>query len=437
MFIALLFSLILLNGVFAMAEIALVTARKNRLQKLAEKGDRAAATAIQLGEEPTQFLSTVQIGITAIGILTGIVSEEVLARPLTTVLQDLGMASGTAILAATGIVVVVVTYIAIVIGELVPKRIGQLNAEQIARFMALPIALLARLSRPFVWLLTVSTDGLLRLTGRNEASSEALTEEDIHAMLAEGSQAGVIEQQEHVLVRNVFHLDDRLIPSLMTPRSEIVSLDVDRPVEELLQVISNSAHSCFPVCRGSLKLLLGIITAKQLLEMQGKGEDLTNLRRHLLPPVFVPELLTGIKLLEQFRQSDVKMVFVVDEYGDIMGLVTQQDMLEALAGEFTTDDPEESWAVARQDGSWLLDGLIPIPELMNRLGLSSVPEATRGTYSTLGGMMLWMLGEFPATGAHVVWEGWCLEVVDMDGNRIDKVLATKIPDPNITDAPAH
>lgn len=424
---AILVALILLNGVFAMSEIALVTARKNRLKQLAEDGDKSAGIAIRLGEEPTQFLSTVQIGITAIGILNGIIGEAALAGPLAEILHGLGLAEKTSAMGATGIVVVGITYFTIVVGELVPKRIAQFNAEGIARFMARPISALATLSRPFVYLLSVSTDGILRVLGKKELSSANLTEEDIHAVLAEGSRTGLIEKQEHEMVRNVFRLDDRQIASLMTPRSEIVSLDIEQPLEESLENLISSDHSRFPVCRGGLHDMLGIISAKRLLKRCLKGESL-GIQEHLQPAVYVPELLTGMKLLEQFRESGVQMVFVVDEYGEILGLITLQDVLVALAGEFKPRDPEDVWAVQREDGSWLLDGLIPIPELKDRLGLKGAPEEHRGRYNTLSGMMMWLIGSLPRTGDIAEWEGWRLEVVDLDGNRIDKVLAGRLPD---------
>jgi len=423
--IAVLIFLILLNGVFAMSEIALVTARKNRLQRLAEDGDKSAVIAIRLGEDPTQFLSTVQIGITAIGILNGIVGEAALAGPLAEILRGFGLDEKSSAISATTIVVVGITYFSIVVGELVPKRIAQFNAEGIARLMAGPISVLAKLSRPFVYLLSVSTDGILRLMGKKELSSANLTEEDIHSMLAEGSQAGLIEKQEHEMVRNVFRLDDRQIASLMTPRSEIIYLDIEQPLEGNLENLMNSDHSRYPVCRGGIHDTVGIITAKRLLKQRMKGES-TNIQEYLQPAIFVPESLTGMKLLEQFRESGVQMVFVVDEYGEILGLITLQDVLEALTGEFKSRDPEDVWAVQREDGSWLLDGLIPIQELKDRLDLKSVPEEQKGRYNTLSGMMMWLIGNLPRTSDVAEWEGWRLEVVDMDGNRIDKVLASSL-----------
>jgi putative hemolysin len=428
--IAILAALILLNGVFAMSEIALVTARRNRLQRLAEEGDRSAAIAMRLGEEPTQFLSTVQIGITAIGILNGIVGEAALAEPLSVLFQGLGLDPQISGGAATAMVVATITYLTIVIGELVPKRLAQLNAEGIARFMARPVALLAQLSRPFVFLLSVSTDGILRLLGRRGAATSAVTEDDIDALLVEGSEAGVIEAQEHEMVRKVLRLDDLQIASLMTPRSEIVFVDIEQPLEERLATIVGSDHSRFPVCRRGMHEVLGLITAKRLLRKKVEGEAPEHFFDYLMPAVYVPESLTGMKLLDQFRQSGVQMVFVVDEYGQVIGLITMQDLLEALAGEFKPRGKEEGWAAQRADGSWLLDGLMPIHELKERLELKTVPDEGKGRYQTLSGMMMWLIGKVPHTGDNAEWEGWQLEVVDLDGNRIDKVLAVRMPEPD-------
>lgn len=423
--IALLIFLILINGMLAMSEIALVTARKSRLERLAIEGDRSAAVALRLAEEPTQFLSTVQIGITAIGILNGIVGEAALAEPLADLLQRAGLTDRSSAVGATAIVVIGITYVSIVIGELVPKRFAQFNAEGIARVMAPPLSFLAKLSRPFVWLLTVSTDGILGLLGKTELNSANLTEDDIHAMLVEGSQTGLIEKHEHQMLRNVFRLDDRQIGSLMTPRSEIVYLDVEQPFETSLLSVVGSDHSRFPVCRGGMNEVLGVISAKRLLKQHLDGQS-ASFTDHLPAPVYVPESLTGMKLLEQFRESGVQMVFVVDEYGEVLGLVTLQDVLEALTGEFKARDPEDVWAVQRDDGSWLLDGLIPIPELKDRLELKGVPEEEKGRYHTLSGMMMWLLGRVPRTADTTLWEGWRLEVIDLDGNRIDKVWAQRL-----------
>ncbi len=434
--ILILIGLIVLNGLFAMSEIALVTARKARLMKLAADGDNSASVALKLGEDPTKFLSTIQIGITSIGILNGIVGEAVLAGPLSQWLQSFGIAENAANIGATAAVVIVVTYVSIVVGELVPKRIGQINPEPIARLVARPMQVLALITRPFVMLLTVSTHALLRLLGVKQSSQASVTEEEIHAMLEEGSEAGVIEQHQHEMVRNVFRLDDRQLGSLMIPRSDIVCVDIRRSPEENLQVLIESEHSRFPVCDGSLDKLLGVIHAKQALARVAKGET-PDYSANLQPCVYVPETLTGTELLEQFRANDMQMAFVIDEYGEIEGIVTLQNVLEAVTGEFTPRNAEDAWAVQREDGSWLLDGAIPIPEMKDRLELKNLPEEDKGRYHTISGMIMLLLGRVPGTGNHVDWAGWRFEVVDMDDKRIDKVLATPLLNGDESEASAQ
>ncbi|KZK74866.1 MAG: hypothetical protein A3K90_09970 [Pelodictyon luteolum] len=417
--------LILVNGMLAMTEIALISAKRSRLSKLAEAGDRPASVAVKLGQEPTRFMSTIQIGITSIGILNGIVGEGAFADPLSAWFVSLGMDPDASRISATVVAVVSITYVTIVIGELVPKRLGQFNPEGVARFVALPMLTLSTVTRPFVRLLSFSTDAILRLLGKDPEEVQRVTEEEIHAMLEEGSEAGVIEQQEHEMVRNVFRLDDRQLGTLMVPRADIVYLDILRPVEENIARVTESEHSRFPVCSGSLQSLLGVVNAKQLLSQSLRG-GLTEFTSQLQPCIYVPESLTGMELLDHFRTSGSQMVFVVDEYGEIQGLVTLQDMLEAVTGEFVPRNSEDSWAVEREDGSWLLDGLIPVPELKDTLELKSVPEEEKGRYHTLSGLMMWLLGRMPQTGDIMTWENWRLEIVDLDGQRIDKVLASKL-----------
>ena len=424
--IAILFALILLNGLFAMSEIALVTARKARLQKLIDEGDSGAAAAVKLGEDPTRFLSTIQIGITSIGVLNGIVGEAALAAPLAAWLERLGVPLPYGGYAATGLVVVLITYFSIVVGELVPKRIGQSYPETFARLVARPINLLALATKPFVLLLSTSTRTLLRLLGVKETSGSPVTEEEIHAMLVEGTTAGVIESHEHTMVRNVFRLDDRQIGSLMVPRGDVVCLDIDAPFEDTLQRIEESDHARFPVVRGGMDNILGVINARQWMTKALRDRSQGLNQQTLQTALYVPETITGMELLDNFRLSDVHMAFVIDEYGEVQGIVTLQDLIEAITGEFQPRDPETSWALQREDGSWLLDGHIPVPELKDRLNLDAVPEEERGRYHTLSGMVMLLTGALPRVTDSVEWEGWKLEVVDMDGKTIDKILATRV-----------
>ncbi|SOZ20661.1 putative transporter; putative exported protein; putative inner membrane protein; DUF21, 2 CBS (cystathionine-beta-synthase) domains and transport associated domain CorC [Cupriavidus taiwanensis] len=424
--IAILLALILLNGLFAMSEIALVTARKARLQRQIENGDRGAIAAAKLGEDPTRFLSTVQIGITSIGVLNGVVGESTLAQPLGLWLQGFGISETTAGYVATAIVVAGLTYFSIVLGELVPKRLGQMAPEAIARLVARPIGWLAVASTPFVKLLSSSTRLVLRLLGTQVDRGPGVTEEEIHALLVEGSEAGVIEQHEHTMVRNVFRLDDRQLASLMVPRGDVVYLDVEASMDENLRRIEESDHSRFPVVRGGMHDIIGVVSARQLLARRLRGEE-ADLQAAVQPAVFVPESVTGMELLENFRASGGQIAFVIDEYGEVLGLVTLQDLIEAITGEFKAEAAGEQWAVQRDDGSWLLDGLIPIPELKDRIGLRQVPEEEKERYHTLSGMLLLLLGRLPQIADTVQWGDWRFEIVDMDGKRIDKVLAERLP----------
>ncbi len=347
--------------------------------------------------------------------------------PLSQWLIGLGVKPANASLGATVLVVVVITYVAIVIGELVPKRLGQIWPETIARRVAIPIGWLATAARPFVRLLSSSTDVLLRLFGARGRGAAAVTEEEIHALIQEGSDHGVIDEQERAMVRNVFRLDDRQIASFMTPRSDIIYIDLeDSPADNLNKVIE-SQRSRFPVCRGGLRDVVGIISATSLLQQTSRGQA-PDFSKGLTAAAYVPESLTGMELLETFRSSTSHLALVVDEYGEIQGLVSLQDLLEAITGEFKTPSVDDAWAVQRQDGSWLLDGLIPLPELKDRLGFAAAPEEDLGRYNTLSGMVMLLLGRVPRTGDIATWQGWSFEIVDMDKHRIDKVLATRMPD---------
>ena len=419
--------LTVLNGVFAMSEMALAASRKARLAALDEAGDKGAHAALQLLEQPTQFLSTVQVGITSIGVLNGIVGEAAFSSALGHWLQGQGMTEGAASITATALVVTAITFITIIFGELVPKRIGQMYPETVARWVARPMAALARLAGPFVKLLTVSTQGVLRLMRINNQRGQAVTEEEITASLAEGVSAGLIEEHEHQMVRNVFHLDDRPLTSMMTPRSDVVWLDAGLSPEEALahiqQLPESQQHSWYPVCREGLAHVQGVIGLSQLLALPaGEGRSIEHLAR---PADFVPETLTGMELLERLRDQSSRMVFVVDEYGDVQGLMTPLDVLQAITGELKSDTQTEAWATLREDGSWLLDGMMPVSELKARLDMDELPGEARGRYNTLAGLLLFVLGRLPATGETIRLSEWAFEVVDLDGRRIDKILARK------------
>ncbi|MGM9490561.1 hemolysin family protein [Ideonella sp. YS5] len=428
--VALLVFLILLNALFAMSEMALSASRKARLQVMLEAGESGAQAAIDLHDNPTKFLSTVQIGITSIGILNGIVGDAAFSGPLSAWLTGtFGLSERPADITATALVVFIITVLSIIFGELVPKRLGQMYPETVARLVARPMEWLSAATRPLVAALAFCTEGILRLMGVRGGPPRSVTEEEIAASLEEGLDAGVIEAQEHQMVRNVFRLDDRQIGSMMIPRAEIKWLDANASLEEVVSTVTSEEHSRYPVCRGGLDDVIGVVAARSLLRPLADG-TITALADHLQAPVFVPETLSGMELLEHFRTSGAELVFVVDEYGAVQGVITVRDVLEAITGEFGTPSDDDAWAVQREDGSWLIDGLIPVPELKDRLELKDLPEEDRGRYNTLAGMIMLLLGRLPRITDLVEWEGWRFEVVDLDGKRVDKVLATKLHDPH-------
>jgi putative hemolysin len=423
--VALLAFLILLNGLFAMSELALTASRKARLQVMLEAGEGGAQAALDLHDNPNKFLSTVQIGITSIGVLNGIVGEAAFSQPLGDWLErGFHLPPGAAAITATGLVVVIITFLTIIFGELVPKRLGLMFPETIARLVARPMEWLSTATRPFVWLLTASTDATLRLFGIRGGPSRGVTEEEIAASLEEGLETGVIEAQEHQMVRNVFRLDERQIGSMMIPRSDIVWLDAQAPLDDALKVIAANGHSRYPVCRGGLDDVVGVLPVQNLLTPLARGES-PALGDCVTSPVFVPETLSGMELLEHFRRASTDLVFVVDEYGEVQGVIGIRDVLEAITGEFGAQGGEDAWAVQRDDGSWLLDGLIPVTELKDRLDLKELPEEEDGRYNTLAGMIMLLLGRLPRTADKVEWDGWAFEVVDLDGKRVDKVLVSR------------
>jgi len=425
--VALLVFLIFLNALFAMSEMALTASRRARLQVMIEAGEYGAQTAMDLHDNPTKFLSVVQIGITSIGVLNGIVGDAAFSAPFAHWLHErFDISARAAEISATAMVVVSITFVTIIFGELVPKRIGQTHPESVARMVSRPMEWLSLIGRPFVLLLTVCTNTTLKLLGIKAGPGRSVTEEEIAASLEEGFDAGIIEAQEHQMVRNVFRLDDRQVGSMMIPRAEIVWLDVAASSDQVLALIGNEEHSRYPVCRGGLDDVLGVISAQTLLQQAMKGQAMA-LAEGLQPSVFVPETLSGMELLEHFRASSAQLVFVVDEYGEVQGMITVRDVLETITGEFTTPTAEDAWAVQRTDGSWLFDGLIPVPELKDRLNLKELPEEDRGRYNTLAGMIMLLLGRLPHTTDSVEWDDWRFEVVDLDGKRVDKVLASRLP----------
>ena len=422
--------LTLLNGVFAMSEMALASSRKARLAALAEAGDRGAQAALRLMDQPTQFLSTVQIGITSIGVLNGIVGEAAFSEGLSVWLMTQGVAERFSDGLATALVVTLITFVTIVLGELVPKRIGQLFPETVARVAAPMMLTLATLAKPFVHFLSASTSAILKLMRVDVHGARTVTEEEISAQLVEGVDAGVIEAHEHQMVQNVFNLDERSLTSIMVPRSDIQWLEASTPVPQALaQVGAEGAHSWYPVCRDGLDDVVGAVSVSQLLRLPPNSELTVDALAQ--PVAFVPETLSGLDLLEQFRKpveratAHGRLVLVVDEYGVVQGLMTPRDLLEAITGELlqatVTDEP---WAMQRDDGSWLIDGLMPVSEFKARLQIRELPDEDRDIYNTVAGLVMAISGDLPRVGDRVECGEWQLEVVDLDGRRIDKLLVT-------------
>ncbi len=423
--------LTLLNGAFAMSELALTASRKVRLQNMADTGDKGAAAALVLLENPTQFLSSVQVGITSIGMLNGIVGEAAFSDGLAQWLfTHVAISHRVAEVSATALVVTAITFITILFGELVPKRIGQLYPEPVARLVSRPMTWMATIAKPFVRLLSVCTHGMLKLLRIDATDNRVVTEAEISASLEEGVDAGIIELHEHQMVRNVFNLDHRPLTSMMLPRVDVEWMEASMSVGECLLQASSAgaqrAHSWYPVCRGSLDQVVGLISMARLLQM-GFDSDVP-IESLADAAAFVPETLSGMELIEQFRNKSARMVFVVDEYGVVQGLLTPHDVLEAITGELKPDAQTQAWATQLADQSWELDGLMPVGELKARLGIDALPQEDRGRYNTLAGLLMAVSGELPAVGEIIECAQWCFEVTAVEGRRIDKVLARAMSD---------
>lgn len=412
--------LIIANGVFSMSEIAIIMARKARLQQWANEGNVKALAALELASSPNRLLSTVQIGITLIGILAGVFGGATIAENLALRLDSIPTLAPYSEAVALGVVVLGITYLTLVIGELVPKRLALHNAEGIACTVAAPMRVLSRMASPAVHLLSISTDTVLRIIGIRPVAEPPVTEEEINILIEQGMKSGAFEEAERAMVEHVFRLGDLRAGALMTPRTDIAWIDIDESPEEIRRKIAQSGHSRFPLCQGSLDNILGIVQVKDLLShnMVGKPSDLKASMRRTL---FVPESTHALKVLELFKQSGIHLSMVVDEYGGIQGLVTLNDIMEEIVGEIPSiEEKAEPLAVQREDGSWLLDGMLPAVDLKEIFQIKKLQG--EGIYQTLGGFVLMQMGRIPSVGNHFEWGGLRFEVVDMDKNRIDKVL---------------
>ncbi len=416
--------LVFANAIFVMSEMAIVSARKVRLQQTAQQGNRRARAALKLANNPNQFLAAVQVGITLIAIVSGAFGEKTISQILQPLLNRIpGLANYTEQIAFF-ISIITITYLTLIIGELVPKRLALNSPEAISSVIAGPMSVVAKIAAPIVYLLSTSTDIAIKLLGIRPSDEPEITEAEIRVMIEQGTEAGMFEQAEEDIMKRVFQLGDRRISSIMTPRPEIIWLDIDDSAAETQRILQEESHARFPVCRDQLDNILGITQVYGLLRdcMAGQPLDLT---RNLQAPTFVPESTRALNVLEQFKQSGNQMAFVVDEYGVIEGLVTLTDILQALVGDLPSiEELAEPQAIQREDGSWLFDGMLPIYQFKEFLKLEEtiLPDEERGSYQTLGGFVVMHLGKIPRSSDHFVWNGYRFEVMDMDGNRVDKVL---------------
>ncbi len=419
--------LIIANGIFSGSEIAVVSARKVRLEQSADRGNRKARIALKLANAPNDFLSTVQIGITLIGILSGAVGGATLAQRLRPVFDDIPALQAYSEGISVAIVVTIITFFSLVIGELVPKRIALNAPEQIACTMAQSMRFLSRLTAPIVRILGFSTDTLLNLLGIKASDEPDLTEEEIKVLIRQGAESGLFEEAEHEIVQRVFRLGDRPIKAMMTPRTEIVWLDIESSITKNLQEVMGSNHSRFPVGRGSLDNCVGVIRGSHLLTAQLSGQTV-NLESILQTPLYLAESARALYVIEQFKQTGIHIALVTDEYGGIEGLVTLNDLMEAIVGELpSVENPEDPPIIKREDGSWLLDGSLDINNLKDVVQKKTLLDEITGDFHTLGGFVIHFLEHIPKSGEYFEWSGLRFEVMDMDGIRVDKVLVTPLP----------
>jgi putative hemolysin len=418
--------LVVANGVFSMSEMALVSARKSRLQQMAEEGKKGAKAAIELADSPNRFFSTAQIGITLIGIIAGAYGGANLSAKLSVVLDQVPFLRPYSGSLSFGLVVGAITFLSLVFGELIPKRMALSDPERFAATVAPSMKFIADAASPIVSFLSAATELGLRLIGVKHTDEPAITEKEIRLLIDQGTQAGTIEETEQDLLERVFRFGDRQVSSLMTPRPDILWIDVESSEEVLRQELASSEYSRLPVCQGKVDKVLGIVQVKDLLAQVLRAEPL-NPEVCLRKPLFVPETAPAQQVLEKFRESGMDLALVVDEFGSIQGLVTLNDMLEALVGELPSDETRtDSQVIQREDGSWLVDGSMSLEELEYRI--EKLPQFQRANYRTLGGFTMAQLGHIPIVADRFHWQGFCFEVMDMDGNRVDKVLVSLSPE---------
>jgi len=426
--IGVLLILLIANGFLSMAEMAVVSSRRPRLQSMAAEGKPGAARALALAEDPGDFLSTVQIGITAIGIFTGVFSGARLAEPVASLLRAIPWLADYADPVAIFIVVLITTYLSLIVAELTPKRVALSRPEEIAALVAPSMDLLAKIARPLVFLLDRSSEGLAQIVGVRPSDAPAVTDEEVRIMLQQGAKVGIFEPIEEEIVTQVFRLSDRRASAIMTPRTEIDWIDVEEDVEEVRTLLTASSHSRFPLAEGSLDHVVGIVFVRDLL-LQRMAGGAADLRAIVRPALFLPESMTALDVVEQMRASRSHMALIINEYGGLEGLVTISDVVEAILGSVETPGVEEEpEIVQRADGSWLVNGMWSVDEFQEQFGLKALPARDDLDYQTVGGMIMAVLEQVPSVGSHVEVDGYTLEVMDMDGRRVDKVLVQKVGD---------
>lgn len=415
--------LILLNGFFSMSETAVISSRKARLRHEAERGNRKSRLVLDTSENPSDFLSTIQVAITLIGILTGALGGATVAREIEPFIRSIPVLKEVAIPVSMGIVVVLTTFFAVVVGELVPKNLALSKPESIAGAIILPMRLLALIFRPIVRLLSATTRGLVRLMGFSSISEPAVTEEEVKVMIAQGTESGVFDDQEREMVEGVLGLEDRRVTSLMTPRTEVVCIDRSDSLETITDtVVENSGFAWLPVVDGDLDNIVGMVDTTGLLTAIAR-RTFVSLEPHIVKPVVVPESISALRAVSTLKEAGSRTALIVDEYGGITGLVAFSDLVESILGEVQSTGEDEPSIVRREDGSWLVDGSIAVDRFIKELGLEEALLGD-GDYETLAGLVLDRMGAIPKAGDTCSWETCSIEVVDMDGNRIDKVIVT-------------
>jgi putative hemolysin len=416
--------LLLINGFFCMSEIAIISSRKSRLEEDAKQGDLRAKIALDLANTPNRFLGTVQTGITLISILTGVYGEKSMAESLSRRLHTIDQLARYSHPLAVGLVVIFITLVTLLFGELIPKRIGLLNPEVIAKATARPMQIISFLMSPVIWFLGNSTDLFIRTFRISRSDDSKVTEEEIKALVAEGATVGSIEEVEQDIVENIFQLGDRKIGSLMTNRMDVIWLDVQNDIESNRKKINESVHSSFPLCDGELDKIIGIVFIKDLLKTNFLLSE-SNLRGIARAPLYLPENMKAWKVLERFKESGIHFAMVIDEFGSIEGVVTMNDLLEAIVGDLASASDEHTEIVKREDGSSLVDGLIPFQEFIQHFDIMLTDQSEYGGFHTLAGLVLHIAKRIPRAGDKFTWMGYSLEILDMDGRRIDKILVKK------------